>query len=116
MTFGDAAKKWNGKLDQYFDPIPALKITNMYMFCADNYLAPVYSECYETIDSVVEAIENKKAEVWEELVTEMEACTTVKQSEHYFKDCKETSGDGVEGLVKYVNCARNIVCNFIHCS
>jgi len=107
-AFGEDAKNWNGKLDAYFDPSDALKVTGMWMFCADNYLAPVYSECYETIDSVVEAIEAKNAEEWEKLVTEMEACATVKQAEHYFTDCKEGAGEGVEGLISYVTCARNL--------
>ena len=25
----------------------------MYMFCADTYLAPVYSECFEDVDDLV---------------------------------------------------------------
>merc|ERR1712117_870870 len=65
-AFGEDAKNWNGKLDAYFDPSDALKVTGMWMFCADNYLAPVYSEC------------------------------------------NEGAGEGVEGLISYVTCARNL--------
>merc|ERR1712002_1351957 len=50
------------------EAIPAVRrVTAMWMFCANNYLAPVYSECFD-----------------------------------------EGAGEGKEGLISYVNCARNM--------
>merc|ERR1712154_318187 len=36
----------------------------MYMFCADTYLAPVYSECFEDVDDLVTHIEEANTEEW----------------------------------------------------
>ena len=105
----NAGQNWNGKVDRTFDPAPALQITGLWLFCADNYLAPAYSDCYEKIDSVVKAIETKDWETWEKLVTKIKECHSLKQAEHFFADCKEDAGDGVDGLISYVNCARNLV-------
>ena len=40
---------------------------------------------------------------------EMQACFMLKQSQYWFAECKEGAGDGVDGLVNFVHCARNTV-------
>merc|ERR1719384_2736714 len=39
------------------DPSAMRRMFAMYMFCADTYLAPVYSECFEDVDDLVTHIE-----------------------------------------------------------
>merc|ERR1712243_263562 len=91
------------------DAIPPMRrITAMWMFCANNYLAPTYSECYEQEAALRTAIEEANTEEWTKIITDMNACSLIKQAEFFFENCKEGAGEGVEGLVSYVNCAQNM--------
>jgi len=91
------------------DAIPPMRrITAMWMFCANNYLAPTYSECFEQEAALRTAIEEANTEEWTKIITDMNACSLIKQAEFFFENCKEGAGEGVEGLVSYVNCAQNM--------
>ena len=81
----------------------------MYMFCADTYLAPVYSECFEDVDDLVTQIEEANTEAWGKKLLADQGCMFLKQYQHYFGDCGEGAGEGADGLVSYIHCARNTV-------
>jgi len=82
------------------------RLTALWMFCADNYLAPVYSECFKDEPALRDAIENFDVQNWKEVVQNMKACTFIKASEHFFADCKDGTGNGVDGLISYVLCSQ----------
>ena len=63
---------------------PCRRLTALWMFCADNYLAPVYSECFKEEPALRDAIENFDVQKWKEVVQNMKACTFIKASEHFF--------------------------------
>jgi len=79
----------------------------MYMFCADTYLAPIYSECFEDVDDLVTHIEEANTEEWGKKLLADQGCMFLKQYQHYFSDCAEGAGEGADGLVSYIHCARN---------
>jgi hypothetical protein len=79
----------------------------MYMFCADTYLAPTYSECFEDVDDLVTHIEEANTEEWGKKLLADQGCMFLKQYQHYFGDCGEGAGEGADGLVSYIHCARN---------
>ena len=81
----------------------------MYMFCADTYLAPIYSECFEDVDDLVTHIEEANTEEWGKKLLADQGCMFLKQYQHYFSDCAEGAGEGADGLVSYIHCARNTV-------
>jgi len=91
------------------DAIPEVrKVTAMWMFCANNYLAPVYSDCFDQEAALRTAIDEGNTEEWTKVITEIGACALLKQSEFYFENCKEGAGEGKEGLISYVTCAQNM--------
>ena len=67
------------------------KISALWMFCADNYLAPVYSDCFQNIDEFFQYLNdmiNEKPLNLQIIVQkrlEMQGCQMLKQSEHFFK-------------------------------
>ena len=81
----------------------------MYMFCADTYLAPTYSDCFEDVDDLVTHIEEANTEEWGKKLLADQGCMFLKQYQHYFGDCGEGAGEGADGLVSYIHCARNTV-------
>merc|ERR1711874_33481 len=58
------------------------KMFAMYMFCADT-------------------------ESWGKKLLADQACMFLKQYQYYFSDCAEGAGEGADGLVSYIHCARN---------
>ena len=69
----------------------------MWMFCANNYLAPVYSDCFDQEAALRTAIDEGNTEEWTKIVTELGACTLVKQSEFYF-EVGETNYEHIRGI------------------
>ena len=63
------------------------KISSVWMFCADNYLAPTYSECFQNIDHFFNVLDQKPQNLqslsakW----IEMRECQMIKQSEHFLE-------------------------------
>merc|ERR1712121_339132 len=48
------------------------KIPSMWMFCADNYLAPTYNDCFETVDDLFVTIDEGNLEDWQKMILEMQ--------------------------------------------
>ena len=61
----------------------------MWMFCADNYLAPTYADCFETVDDLFVTIDEGNLEDWQKMIFEMQGCMMLKQSQYYFEVCKK---------------------------
>ena len=62
------------------------KVGSMWGVCSDVYLAPVYSECTESIHQLFQAdMEEWMSEEFRGKMKEVEACMLLKQSEHYYK-------------------------------
>ena len=107
----EANKMWD-ELDNTAEQVDTAAMRMMfaqYMFCADTYLAPVYSDCFENIDDLITHIEDNNQEEWGKKLLEDQGCMLLKQSQYYFQDCADGAGDGVEGLLNYVHCSRNTV-------
>ena len=64
------------------------KISSMWMFCADNYLAPTYADCFETVEDLYVALDEGSMEDWQKKILEMQGCMMLKQSQYYFEVCK----------------------------
>ena len=63
------------------------KISSLWMFCADNYLAPAYSECFQNIDNLFKVLDQKPQNL-QTLSTkwiEMQECQMLKQSEYFLE-------------------------------
>ena len=86
-----------------------LPVVNMWIACADNYWSPHYSECFEGVDDLVNHIKEWNTEEYKAKQQEMQACFMLKQSQYWFQACKDGAGEGVDGLVNFVHCARNTV-------
>ena len=86
-----------------------LPVVNMWIACADNYWSPHYSECFEGVDDLVNHIKEWNTEEYKAKQQEMQGCFMLKQAQHWFKPCVDGAGDGVDGLVNFVHCARNTV-------
>jgi len=97
------------------------KISALWMFCADNYLAPVYSDCFQNIDEFFQYLNdmiNEKPLNLQIIVQkrlEMQGCQMLKQSDHFFKPCKERWSDapGIDGLMSYIKCSQNMTMQWV---
>jgi len=89
------------------------KISSMWMFCADNYLAPTYADCFETVEDLYVALDEGSMEDWQKKILEMQGCMMLKQSQYYFEPCKEGAGEGVDGLMSYMKCSRNMTMQWV---
>ena len=62
------------------------KIASMWSVCSDVYLAPVYSDCTENVEELLEAdMAEWMTEEWRNKQQEVEGCMLLKQSKYYYK-------------------------------
>merc|ERR1712038_1169686 len=72
----EANKMWE-ELDNTAEQVDTAAMRMMfaqYMFCADTYLAPVYSDCFENIDDLITYIEDNNQEEWGKKLLEDQGC------------------------------------------
>jgi len=94
------------------------KISALWMFCSDNYLAPIYSDCFKNIDSYFKVLDDKPVnfESLQDKWTEMQGCQMLKQSDHFFEPCKDrwaSDVDEIDGLMSYINCSQNLTMQWV---
>jgi len=93
--------------EEYFEK--GRKIGSMWSVCSDVYLAPVYSECTENVEELLEAdMAEWMTEEFRNKQKEIEGCMLLKQSKYYYKDCSAAGGEGVEGFMNFFSCAQNL--------
>ena len=62
------------------------KVLAKFMVCADNYLAPVYTECFKDVPSLINNIQEEvNTEVWSKNMVEVEGCVLHRQFQHLFR-------------------------------
>jgi len=90
------------------------KIFTKYAACANVYLAPAYSECFEQMDELLELdIEEWRSKEGKGKIDLLQACLLIKQSNYWWKDCIDNAGEGIEGLKAFRECARNTTINWV---
>ena len=82
------------------------KVMAKYMVCADNYLAPAFTECFKDVSSIIANIEEVNTEDWSKRLLGVQGCVLHRQFRHLFKECEAASEAGAGGLVTYTTCAR----------
>merc|ERR1712168_1201044 len=79
--------------EEYFEM--GRKIGSMWSACSDVYLSPVYSECTENVEELLEAdMAEWITEEFRNKQKEIEGCMLLKQSKYYYKDCTAAGGEG----------------------
>ena len=62
------------------------KSWSMYGACANVYLAPAYSDCFDAMDEVLESdVEESKSQTGKEKIEQLQGCFMLKQSNYWFK-------------------------------
>jgi len=93
--------------EEYFEM--GRKIGSMWSACSDVYLSPVYSECTENVEELLEAdMAEWMTEEFRNKQKEIEGCMLLKQSQYYYKDCSAAGGEGVDGFMNFFSCAQNL--------
>ena len=83
------------------------KVLAKFMICADNYLAPAYTECFKDVPSLISNIQEEvNTEDWSKRMLEVEGCVMQRQFQLMFRECEEPEEAGAGGLVTYTACAR----------
>ena len=80
-----------------------------YCWSLPSVISSAYAECFEGVEDMMNHIKEWNTEEYHARQLEMQACFMLKQSQYWFAECKEGAGDGVDGLVNFVHCARNTV-------
>ena len=88
------------------DMVSLRKVFAKYMVCADNYLAPAYTECFKDVNSIINNIQEVNTEEWSKRLLGVQGCVLNTQFRHLFKECEAASEAGAGGLVTYIACAR----------
>jgi len=87
---------------------------SLYGACANIYLAPAYTDCFEGFNEFLDMDEEEwNTPAGKKLFEEGQACMLLKQSEYWFKDCKEAGGEGIDGLLKFRECAMNTTISWV---
>jgi len=90
------------------------KVYSQYAACANVYLAPAYSDCFEQMDDILEdSVEEWRSAAGKAKIDQLQACFLVKQSNYWWKDCVDAAGEGIEGLRTFRECAKNTTITWV---
>ena len=86
------------------------KVFAKYVVCADNYLAPTYTECFKESNFLINNIQFMD-DKWKKIILEIQSCLMQRHYQHMFRECEDkakqiTNIKPAEGLMYYAACAK----------
>merc|ERR1711872_731364 len=90
------------------------KVYSKYTACANVYLAPAYSGCMDQMDNLLEdSLEQWKSAEGQAKSEKLQSCLMEIQANYWWKECKETAGEGIEGLNSFMQCSKNLTLTWV---
>ena len=80
----ESTKMWGTRGEM--DMATLRKVFAKFMVCADNYLAPAYTDCFNDVPSLITNIQEEvNTEQWSKKMLRVEDCVLHRQFQHLFR-------------------------------